>query len=590
MSTALDHKNRGNTCFSAGQYEEAIKEFTSAINLDSENHILYSNRSAAYAGLKNFNLALDDANKCIQLNKNFVKGYSRKGLALFNLKKYDEAKNVYEEGLKLDANNEQLKEGLNETNNALKGPADPAAGLGKMFGPDMFAKLAANPKTAKLLSNPATVNKLKMLQTNPQAMATAFQDPDLMQCISVLLGIDMSGAPGGAAGDEPFAATAPPQNASKPAASSSAFVSEDTSDEDEPVKPAYKAPEPKAEPKKAPLSDEEKKLAETKKKAEDIKNKGNELYKKKNFDEAIALYNEAIEVDPKNFNFILNRAAANFEKKDFESAKSDCNLAMEKARENFTPETSTIIAKAYARLGNIYAKTNELDLSIQSYNKSLIENNSYEVRQKLKEVENLKKKLEEKNYIDPVKSNESNELGKESFKNGKFPEAIAHYSEAIKRNPTDAKLYANRAACYVKLMTWGNAMDDCDHCIKLDPTYVKAYIRKGKIQHCIKEFHKALSTFEEAAKLDPHNEDLAEARRATQIAISEANSSGQVDPERQKRAMEDPEIQAILSDPLMNKILQDLSTNPKGNQAALKDPKVRANLEKLIAAGIIRTG
>lgn len=219
-----------------------------------------------------------------------------------------------------------------------------------------------------------------------------------------------------------------------------------------------------------------------------------------------------------------------------------------------------------------------------------MEDNNYDIRQKMKEVESMKKKRDESNYVDPEKSAAANELGKVSFKDGKFPEAIAHYSEAILRNPTDAKLYANRAACYVKLMTWSKAMEDCDHCIKLDPTYVKAYIRKGKIQHCIKEYHKAMSTFEEAAKLDPSNSDLIEARRATQIAISEANSSGEVDPDRQRRAMEDPEIQAIMRDPIMNKILQDLERDPRGSQAALKDPKVMANLQKLIAAGIIRTG
>ncbi len=39
---------QGNKAFQAGQFEEAIKHFTEAINLDPSNHVLYSNRSASH--------------------------------------------------------------------------------------------------------------------------------------------------------------------------------------------------------------------------------------------------------------------------------------------------------------------------------------------------------------------------------------------------------------------------------------------------------------------------------------------------------------------------------------------------------------
>lgn len=38
---------KGNAAFSAGKYEEAITHFSAGIDVDSHNHVLYSNRSAA---------------------------------------------------------------------------------------------------------------------------------------------------------------------------------------------------------------------------------------------------------------------------------------------------------------------------------------------------------------------------------------------------------------------------------------------------------------------------------------------------------------------------------------------------------------
>jgi len=49
----------------------------------------------------------------------------------------------------------------------------------------------------------------------------------------------------------------------------------------------------------------------------------------------------------------------------------------------------------------------------------------------------------------------------------------------MKRNPKDHVPYSNRAACYQKLMEWQLAVIDCDKCIAMCPTFVKAWTRKG---------------------------------------------------------------------------------------------------------------
>ncbi|KAG9011137.1 Hsp90 cochaperone, partial [Tulasnella sp. 427] len=54
-------KDQGNKAFAAKDYNKAIELFSQAIELDGSNHVLYSNRSAAKAGLKDWAGALQDA-------------------------------------------------------------------------------------------------------------------------------------------------------------------------------------------------------------------------------------------------------------------------------------------------------------------------------------------------------------------------------------------------------------------------------------------------------------------------------------------------------------------------------------------------
>jgi len=84
-------KNAGNRAFTQGKFDIAIQHYTEAINILPENHILYSNRSAAYTQLKDLDKALLDAEKCIELSSDFPKGHFRKGQILMEQNKKEEA-------------------------------------------------------------------------------------------------------------------------------------------------------------------------------------------------------------------------------------------------------------------------------------------------------------------------------------------------------------------------------------------------------------------------------------------------------------------------------------------------------------------
>jgi len=55
------------------------------VNADRENETLYSNRAASYSALNMHAEALADADKCIQLKPQWVKGHFRRGIALVKL-------------------------------------------------------------------------------------------------------------------------------------------------------------------------------------------------------------------------------------------------------------------------------------------------------------------------------------------------------------------------------------------------------------------------------------------------------------------------------------------------------------------------
>lgn len=52
--------------------------------------------------------------------------------------------------------------------------------------------------------------------------------------------------------------------------------------------------------------------------------------------------------------------------------------------------------------------------------------------------------------------------------------------------------------------------------------------------------------------------------------------------------MADPEIQGIMSDPVMAQVLRDFEQDPKSAQKHLKNPDIMSKLNKLITSGIIQ--
>jgi len=315
------------------------------------------------------------------------------------------------------------------------------------------------------------------------------------------------------------------------------------------------------------------------KEAVTLKDQGNAAYKAKKFDEALELYGQAFSKDGTNMSVLTNMAAVFFEQEKYPECISKCEEAIDVGRENRAD--FKLIAKAYARIANAHIKLNQQQEALKFYQKSLSEHRDPAIVKKVQQIEKQIKEEKDKAYVDPEKAEEERQRGNEAFTKGDYPEAVGAYTEAIKRNPNDAKIFSNRAAAYSKLMEFNLALKDCDKCIELDPDFIKGHLRKGHICIALKNYQKATESFERALSIDSSNQEANEGYRQANI---QANS----DPEAVRaRAMQDPEVQAIMADPAMRMILEQMQREPASLQDHLKNPDLAKKLRKLIEAGLI---
>ena len=558
MSTAKEWKDKGNGLVKEKKYKEALDCYSKAIEIDPNDPILYSNRSAMHLNLSEFKEALEDAEKALSIKSDYGKAYLRKGKALEGLNKPKEALEAYKLGLEKDKENAQLLQASQELEANLNNP----------FLKN-YPKLFTDPRTADMMKDPQFRNLIDFAMKDQKVLMQMMQtDPRFMTVFSVLTGIDFE-----------------KMNEDVQKASEERKKEEEKKKKEEEEKKKKEEEERKKkeeEEKYNAMSEEEKKEVDDHKKADEIKAQGNEEFKKRNYDEAIKYYQQAIDLYPKEMVYYLNSAKCYLEKKDYDKAIELCKHVCDNSHD-FTRR-----ATAFGIIGYAYRAQNKLDEALKAFEDSQMEKNDVRIKEAQKETMKLKEKLEAEAYINPEIAEQENQKANELYKAGKFPEALKVYDEAIKRNPKLPKYYTNRAQCFIKLMEFYQAIKDCEKAIKIEPKTLKAYQKKANCHFITKEYHKVLQTVDDGLKLFPDDQELKSIREKTIIQIN--YGSGEDDAERQKKAAADPEIQKILRDPRIQQLFKDFKENPmSAQQAIMKDELIRNAFQKLVAAGLVKT-
>ena len=100
--------------------------------------------------------------------------------------------------------------------------------------------------------------------------------------------------------------------------------------------------------------------------------------------------------------------------------------------------------------------------------------------------------------------------GNEALIAGHPLEAIGMYSEALEilgEESPNAIILSNRAQAYIKVENYGLAIVDATLAVETDPTYPKAYYRRGTAEFALNRTKKARKDFKMVCKLLPKDRD-----------------------------------------------------------------------------------
>lgn len=99
--TAENKTRMGMLYYGKEDYEQAVDSFSEAIALDARNPLLYAYRADAYTDLENYELALVDWDKAIQMSGGTI-AYNRRGFVSFHLRLFDAAGNDFRKTIELN--------------------------------------------------------------------------------------------------------------------------------------------------------------------------------------------------------------------------------------------------------------------------------------------------------------------------------------------------------------------------------------------------------------------------------------------------------------------------------------------------------
>ena len=230
--------------------------------------------------------------------------------------------------------------------------------------------------------------------------------------------------------------------------------------------------------------------------------RGRTLAERREYDQAIAAFTEAIQIDPRSAEAYLGRGECYWRNKDYDNTILDCTQAIRIDSES---------AAAYSRRGTAYSGKKDQVQAMLDFNEAIRLDPKfahafcgrgiayYDKRQYDRAIADFNEAIR----LDPKFAHAFCGRGIAYYDKRQYDRAIADYDEAIRLDPKFAFAYNNRGTVYNDKRQYDRAIANYDEAIRLDPKYAFAYNGRGNAYKDKREYDRAIADFDEAIRLDP---------------------------------------------------------------------------------------
>ncbi|HSW02620.1 MAG TPA: tetratricopeptide repeat protein [Sedimentisphaerales bacterium] len=104
---------------------------------------------------------------------------------------------------------------------------------------------------------------------------------------------------------------------------------------------------------------------------------------------------------------------------------------------------------------------------------------------------------------DPESSRACNQRGIALARSGEYQAALAEFTRAIRRDPTCADAFYNRAQVSIEIGNLGQAASDLGTVVEIRPGFTEARIRRGRLYVAMNDRDRAIAEFTKAVEIDP---------------------------------------------------------------------------------------